>query len=303
MNLRWITLFATIAEEGSFTRAATRLNIAQPWLSAQMRKLEYELGVQLLVRENVGVRVSEAGELLLPHARQIAESARLFREAARSLSQSRSQMVKLGCYVPIIDVSGLKTATLDFVQRYHNFELETEMNYPAALVKSLDEWSIDLALIPRELATGTIEMDVISFGSAGIYVLAQGKKARKLDDLKGGTIGLPPKDWGGGLHANLRDRFDKLGMVTSEVPEFDLRAIEHSVAGRGAMVAMALDERGLASLDREINAIPVEGIELEHVLCRIKGRELGRAAERFWALCARSADDGDSDKAASERTT
>src|SRR5690554_2427043 len=98
MNLRWITLFATIAEEGSFTRAATKLNIAQPWLSAQLRKLEYELGIELLVRETVGIKVTDAGKRLLPHAKQLAESARLFRETARSLSDTRSHVVKLGCH-------------------------------------------------------------------------------------------------------------------------------------------------------------------------------------------------------------
>ncbi|MDR7103697.1 LysR family transcriptional regulator [Croceicoccus sp. BE223] len=287
MNLRWITLFATIAEEGSFTRAATKLNIAQPWLSAQLRKLEYELGVQLLIRENVGVRVSEAGELLLPHARQIAESARLFRETARSLSQSRSQMVKLGCYVPIIDVPALKATTLDFANRYFNFELDTEMNYPADLVKSLDEWSLDLALLPREWAESAPEMDALSFGSPGIYVLVPAKKARKLEDIRGATVGVPPKEWGNALDSSLRERFKAEGIATSEVPEFDRRAIEHSVTSRGAMVAMALDEKALAALDPHVRAIPVDGLGVEHVLCRVRGRELGRAAERFWTMCER----------------
>ena len=78
MNLRCITLFVTVAEEGSFTRAATKLNIAQPWLSAQMKKLEYELGIDLLERENTGIKVTDAGKRLLPHAKQMTDSATYF---------------------------------------------------------------------------------------------------------------------------------------------------------------------------------------------------------------------------------
>ena len=60
MNIRWLVLFSAVAEEGSFTRAANRLNVAQPWVSAQIRKLEFELGVDLLERtsrEMVDVKV------------------------------------------------------------------------------------------------------------------------------------------------------------------------------------------------------------------------------------------------------
>ena len=89
-------LFATIAEEGSFTRAATRLNIAQPWLSAQIRKLEYELGVQLLVRQSAGVQVTPEGEALLPYAKQLSEAARMFRQVARTMGDAQSKAVRSG---------------------------------------------------------------------------------------------------------------------------------------------------------------------------------------------------------------
>lgn len=288
MNLRWLTLFATIAEEGSFTRAATKLNIAQPWLSAQLRKLEHELGVQLLIRENVGIKVTEAGKLLLPHARQIAESARLFRETARSLSESRSRAVKLGSYIPIIDVPLLKSSVLDFGERYNNFELNTVMNEPVELVKALDECSIDLALIPSELTCGGVEMDFCSFGEAQVSLLILAKrKVRKLADLKGETVGLPPRGWWPDLHAKLRVLFEDAGIVPSEVPEFDRRAIEHSVKTRGAIAAIALNDDNIATLDPAIAVLKLEGLVVEHRLCRVAGRELGRAAERFWALCER----------------
>jgi len=289
MNLRWITLFATIAEEGSFTRAATKLNIAQPWLSAQLRKLEYELGVQLLVRENVGVKVTEAGKRLLPHAAQLAESARLFRETARSLSDTSARVARLGCHIPIIDLPVLKAITLNFAERYSNFELNTLTEEPADLIKALSECRIDMALLPVAPSLAEQEIDICSLGSSQVYLLMPKKrKVKDLKALRGETVGIPPREWGPDLHAKLSRLLEDAGLTADQVPEYDLRAIEHGVVARGEFGALALDEKDLASLDPNIFALRLDGLTVEHLLCRVANRELGRAAERFWALAKRS---------------
>jgi DNA-binding transcriptional LysR family regulator len=70
MDLRVLRYFATVAAEGSFSRAAERLNMAQPPLSRQVQQLEAELGVQLLNRSRP-ITLTEAGRYLLEQARQI----------------------------------------------------------------------------------------------------------------------------------------------------------------------------------------------------------------------------------------
>src|ERR671936_846519 len=75
MELRQLRYFAAVAHHSSFTLAARALNIAQPALSQQVRKLEEELGVELLRRTTRRVELSEAGELALARAtRAIAEA-------------------------------------------------------------------------------------------------------------------------------------------------------------------------------------------------------------------------------------
>ena len=69
MELRHLRYFVAIAEEGSFTRAAERLWVAQPGLSTQIRRLESELGVQLFERHTRGVDLTDAGALFLERAR------------------------------------------------------------------------------------------------------------------------------------------------------------------------------------------------------------------------------------------
>jgi DNA-binding transcriptional LysR family regulator len=62
-------LRTAVAEEGQFTRAASRLLVAQPAVSAQIRRLERELGESLFHRDPRSVSLTEAGEALLPHGR------------------------------------------------------------------------------------------------------------------------------------------------------------------------------------------------------------------------------------------
>lgn len=288
MNLRWITLFATVAEEGSFTRAATKLNIAQPWLSAQLRKLEYELGIDLLVRENVGVRVTDAGRRLLPHARQMAESANLFRETARSLGDVRSRALMLGCHTPIIDIPHLKTVTLQFTQRYKNFELSTATDGPAALLKALEECQVDLAVLPAESVKSRLDLRNCSISKTEVYLLApQKRKISGLKSLAGESVGIPPRESMPQLHENLCSILADAGIIASDIPEYDRRAIVHSVQTRGAMVAIALDDADVNSLGPDIQTLKIDGVSVEHVLARMDGWDLGRAAERFWAMCER----------------
>jgi DNA-binding transcriptional LysR family regulator len=71
MDERRIRYFLAVVDEGSVTRAAARLRVAQPSLSQALRAFESELGVQLFHRVGRGLRLSTAGEALIGPARQI----------------------------------------------------------------------------------------------------------------------------------------------------------------------------------------------------------------------------------------
>jgi DNA-binding transcriptional LysR family regulator len=84
MNLRQLSYLIAIADEGSFTRAAERLFVAQPSLSQQIKSLEHELGGPLLERLPKGVRLTAAGKAFLPEARAAVAHAERARRNARS---------------------------------------------------------------------------------------------------------------------------------------------------------------------------------------------------------------------------
>ena len=96
MELRHLRYFVTVAEFGSFTRAAQALSIAQPPLSNQIRDLENEIGEALLVRHARGVSLTATGETILKEAREIiARADRLKRGAARD-DDSSCAVLRIG---------------------------------------------------------------------------------------------------------------------------------------------------------------------------------------------------------------
>src|SRR5919201_4499343 len=83
MNLRQLASFLAVVEEGSFTRAARRLGIAQPSLSQQIRALESELGGPLIERLPRRIRLTAAGRALLPDAQAAVRASDRATSAAR----------------------------------------------------------------------------------------------------------------------------------------------------------------------------------------------------------------------------
>src|SRR5262252_1983946 len=97
MELRHLRYFIAVAEEGSFTVAAEkRLHTAQPSLSRQIRDLEYEVGVPLLVRSVHGVELTPAGKIFLDHARLALTQAEAGIEAARRAGRPEKSRFALG---------------------------------------------------------------------------------------------------------------------------------------------------------------------------------------------------------------
>jgi len=97
MELHHLRYFVTVAETGSLTLAAEkRLHTAQPSLSRQIRDLEHEVGVQLLIRGPQGTAMTDAGRAFLDHARLALAQAEAATAAARRAVQPVKQIFSMG---------------------------------------------------------------------------------------------------------------------------------------------------------------------------------------------------------------
>lgn len=95
VELRTLRYFIAVLEAGSLSRAAGTLYIAQPALTAQIRKLEEELGAQLFERSHAGMTPTPAGLQLYQDARRLLSDAAAVRERVRSLPQGPEGSVTL----------------------------------------------------------------------------------------------------------------------------------------------------------------------------------------------------------------
>jgi LysR family nitrogen assimilation transcriptional regulator len=91
-----LTYFRKVIEAGNMTAAARQLNLAQPALGAQMRQLETELGVSLLVRHSRGIMPTAAGSLLYERAQEILESVEQAARDVRTLNSQRHNQLRIG---------------------------------------------------------------------------------------------------------------------------------------------------------------------------------------------------------------
>src|SRR4051794_8494855 len=97
MDLPHLRYFVAVAEELPFRRAAERLHVAQPAVSEQIRKLEQELGVQLLNRTHRSVSLTPAGAAMLDEGRRCLRQADVAQQAARDADRRGGHKLRVGC--------------------------------------------------------------------------------------------------------------------------------------------------------------------------------------------------------------
>ena len=169
MELRHLRYFVAIAEEGSFTRAAERLWIAQPGLSTQIRRLEAELGVQLFERHTRGVDLTLAGELFLERARTALLAADSARATGHDFEAGLVGTMRLG--IATEASWGPALGLLDaFGQDYRDVELTVFESYGGTLMRDLRDARLDAVLVPSVFASA--DLSRITLGHERWHVLA-----------------------------------------------------------------------------------------------------------------------------------
>ncbi|MFI7119123.1 LysR family transcriptional regulator [Amycolatopsis sp. NPDC049868] len=144
LDLYKLNHLIAVAEEGSFTRAATRLHLSQQALSTSVRTLEREVGVPLLERSATGVTVLPAGQALIADAHLLHGIADSAVQRARRIGRSEPERLRVG-HTPAVTGDEV-TALLRKHQTDPGLIIDVNQRYPDELIAQLLGGQLDLGL-------------------------------------------------------------------------------------------------------------------------------------------------------------
>jgi LysR family transcriptional activator of glutamate synthase operon len=205
MELRQLVYFEAVVRCGGFTRAAESLHIAQPAVSAQIRRLEAELGVPLLARTTRHVALTAAGELFLTRTRRVLGELDAARSDLDELAAVLRGRVTLGA-TQVLGTLDLPAALASFHTRYPGVALTLRSGLIAALLAALDAGEVDLVLgpihadLPSQYATHPLVEEQLVLITPPGHRLTREPRLRLADLRDEPFVCLPP---GSGLRAIL----------------------------------------------------------------------------------------------------
>jgi DNA-binding transcriptional LysR family regulator len=144
MELYQLRSFLAVAEAGHLTRAAERLHVSQPALSAQIKALEDELSVVLFGRGSGGMTLTAAGRQLLPEAERVIAAAQSLRSQAQALQGQVAGRVSLGT-VSDPELTRLPDVLRRAVDRFPLLEIDVHQEISGAAFEKVRDGELDTA--------------------------------------------------------------------------------------------------------------------------------------------------------------
>lgn len=143
MELRHLRSFVYVAENLSFSIAASRCCVTQSAISQHIKSLEDEMGCKLLIRTSHDITLTEYGEALLSRAKDILKQAADCKEYIHEFNNCMAGELSIG--VGSFIAPYIRVAALIFMERYPNVRLNAEMAKAASLNHLLRNHEIDIA--------------------------------------------------------------------------------------------------------------------------------------------------------------
>ncbi len=277
MELRHFRYFVAVAEELHFRRAAERLHVAQPAVSEQVRKLELELGVRLLDRDQRSVSLTDAGAALLTEARRILEQAEVARLAARSARDRAASRVRIG-YVPTALPGSVPRALQRLTNPVGRLEATLERGSTVELIEAVRGERLDIAIVPLPAPTRGLRVTGLGDQRAVVALPVGDRRADstglRLERMAPERIVVLPRDANPPFHNAVVAACHVAGLAPTlvEMADGHVESVLLAVAsGAGAaLVPEAVAERYVApgvrfvALEDDLAAVPTAAVTRRH---------------------------------------
>lgn len=196
MELRHLRYFVAVAEEKNFTRAAERLHIAQPPLSRQIQQLEEDLGVALIEKGSRPLRLTEAGQFFLAHAKPLLDQVRDLKAMTQRIGKLE-RTLSVG-FVASTLYGQLPEIVRRYRERYPEVEVTLHEMTTVEQLKALKEGRIDVGFGRLKSEDPNIRRIVLReermmVAMAPGHRLAAGQGGLRLTDLVNEKLLVYPK--------------------------------------------------------------------------------------------------------------
>lgn len=245
MNITQLRTFVAVVEHGSFSEAAKVLGVSQPAVTMQMQSLESDLGAVLLDRGHRKVDLTEAGMVLLPHAREVLSGVDAAREAVTSLSGVVGGQVRIAASTTPGDYV-VPRLLGSFVARYPEVRVSVRVDDTSSVISLVESGEADVGVTGATARGARVEFIEVP-GDQVVVVCAPGHRlagVRKVD-----AAALAGESWvvrepGSGTQQIAAEELGRLGLDTSELTV----AVE---LGTGESVVSAVEGGlGIAAVSR-----------------------------------------------------
>jgi DNA-binding transcriptional LysR family regulator len=237
MTLQQLAYFAAAVEHGSFSAAAGALYIAQPSLSEQIRRLEHELGVALFIRTNRRLILTEAGQLLLPHAQRTLAAAREATDSVRGIRTLTGGTVAFGTFSSAHHLL-LTELIASFRARHPHVRVRMLGLNSAEVADAVRDGALEAGLVALPVDDRGLDVSSVVWTMEAVYLSAEPSRTSQPvtpADLARSQLILPEARWGNAdpTRRQLAERTQKAGFSLTPAVEVESPASALALAARG----------------------------------------------------------------------
>ena len=282
MNLDYFESFFTIVDEGSITKAAKKLHISQPALSAQINCLEKYFQVSLIERSTKGTKLTPAGEILYTEGKRFNNLFRSMCNKIRQYSEDGTDELYIGASSTIGN-HAMPCTIFSFKERYPQYDIILEMGNSKKIIDMVVEDQVGLGLIEgpvdndlrKELKVSGIHTK--RMGSDQLVVAAPfqepwvNRDFITVEELTQEQLVLREKS--SGIRKTVEQVLSSHGLKTSQLN------IPMELADNSAIMCAITNNKGLSILPQKaikheimsesVKSLVVEGIDFHHPLTMI----------------------------------
>jgi len=191
MNLRALQYFVKLADLRHFSKAADACFVSQPTLSTQIKKLEEELGVQLVERMPKAIMLTPVGEEIADRARLVLNDIEQIRTVARRSSNPEEGVLRLGLF-PTLAPYFLPHVVPSVRKRYPKLRLQLAEEKTEDILRMLRQGQLDAGVLALPVGNEGMEMEIL-FEEPFVLALPAdhplvGRKNVSMDDLRGAEL-------------------------------------------------------------------------------------------------------------------